>query len=146
MTLEPRFIVNIKVIAKINVGEKLSYTNGYFSIACDKTITAKLKRWMIGDSRLTTIDAIDSLITICLTHTSYSHAEQNHVIKELQSALIGLSNLMVTYQDDLTVVSRLEFIHDRIQDYIRTNTNRTFDFTRPIEEIHDTEVVNPDLD
>lgn len=132
MTLDSRIIVNLKVISKLNVGEKLSYTNGYFSISCDKSLSSKLFRWILGDSRSTTIDAIESLSTICLTHSQLSQSELDHLVRQLRSAITGITNLMMTYQEDSTVVSRLEFIIDRIRDFIEK-------FPTPeVEDINDT--------
>lgn len=146
MTLDSRIIVNLKVISKLNVGEKLSYSNGYFSIASDKTLASKMLRWVVGDSRASTIDAIESLSTICLTHNLLTQQELEHLVRQLQCAMVGITNLMMTYQNDSTVVSRLEFIHDRINEFVSRFPFRSMDMGGSIEEVTDVPIQQQSYD
>ena len=92
--------VNLRVIAKLKRGDRLHCAdNRYFGI--DRGWMGWLRRVMHYDSRNNTLDRLESTF-----HKADSEdMATDHLIK---SAKQGVRELMGTYSDDPTTVSRLE--------------------------------------
>lgn len=131
-------LTNLKILAKLQVGDKLIYTNKSFSI--DKWFYLQpLYRWYYNESRATTIKHLNefiqqvfSLIDIIYAN-EMGHLENNYytnvkpivfkeenasilisIINELQNAADGLNNLKQTYKDDVNIATSLNIIIEKI--------------------------------
>jgi len=141
-------ISNLKILAKIKAKDKLYYQDDKFWIDEPKWGQAVSRWWNEGSRNSTlkslndfveevfkTIDAIynteNSNNTNDISNTYYSNISSNKVFKEANSNLLiqftqemnnaaaGLTNLKSTYKDDITTVSNLEIIVEKIN--VRVN-------------------------
>lgn len=115
----------LRTIAKIQSGQKLSLANGRVSIYTDKSYTGWLWRVWYGDSREETIKFLqklyksineisrqlsDSLQTGDIDHCIGKAQVAKNLLAELVRAKDGLENLAKTYHAYPDIVSRIEGI------------------------------------
>tara|TARA_R100001163_G_scaffold41949_1_gene31729 strand:+ start:4713 stop:5303 length:591 start_codon:yes stop_codon:yes gene_type:complete len=109
----------LKVLSKLQFGQKLIFEDSKIQIMeTDKNNWARFVKWWLGETRYSTLDKlqgffheIKDIITKLAKEAENSTEKQqtlNRIQTELTSAMRGLNNLILTYQDDHTVVSQLE--------------------------------------
>ena len=107
-------MVNLRVIAGIQINQKLNCLNGTYGDA--DSICEGVKRWWTGESRNDTISfinfQIDDAIKVCRTYPEWS----NNMADDIEKMSDALTNLEQTYRrkkDEITV-SRISTIKIRI--------------------------------
>ena len=66
-TFDVTKIRNLKVIAKLKVGQKLSTRYQFYSIVSTDSYFIAPKRWFSGETRHNTVDSIQTLVMSCIT-------------------------------------------------------------------------------
>ena len=134
--------INLKILGQIKIGDKL-YIDENKNIHIDQVEwTQGLKRWWFNQDRLitmkglsdsveTTFSLIDSLL---IENDSENCIDSN--IKETNSNILqrlcevltnsinGLNNLMITYNDDTTIVSTIQVLQTNINLRVQSIRNR----------------------
>ena len=107
-------LINLKVVAKLKVGDKLSTRLHRFSIDEPSYSPKFILRWLNQESRFQTMDSLDSLISSCVNQNGLSDGESRILAEQLHKAGIGIKNLATTYNDDTTIVASIELIIEKI--------------------------------
>jgi len=106
-------------VSKLKRGEKLNTRFYRFTIESTNLLsTSALFRWLNGESRDQTIDAVDSLITSCVNQNGLRERECNDLVDQLLSASEGIKNLAQTYKDDQTTCAGIEMILEKIKFFV----------------------------
>ena len=122
---------NLKVISKINIGDKLCTRTEQFTIDPCRTFSLRLVwRMVTGDNREDTIESITKLCEKCIKNSfikssreeDIEHVSPPRLAKEFKGVVSGLKNLSETYKDDVSIVSIIEIIIERLDDYIKVNS------------------------
>ena len=116
-------ISKLKVIGKINAGQKLVVGDSKIEIMeCNKNNWDRFLKWWLGETRYTTIDKlcgfyneVKDTLTILIEDIEENKIHLERIGCELNSSIRGLSNLMLSYQDDQTVVSELEILSENFK-------------------------------
>lgn len=112
-------IINLKVVSKLKRGEKLNTRFYRFTIESTNLLsTSAIFRWLNGESRDQTIDALDSLISSCVNQNGLSERENTDLVEQLLSASEGIKNLAQTYKDDQTTCAGIEMILEKIKFFV----------------------------
>lgn len=136
-------LTNLKILSKIKQGDKLLYNNSTFVIDA-WTYTQPLYRWYYAESRNTTIrnleDFTDTLLnTIDIIYTNefqqpsldsiyytkvlptaipaFKEGNSNILltfVSDMRNAMEGLSNLKQTYRNDISTVSAIDVLIEKI--------------------------------
>ena len=144
-------LTNLKILAKIKSNNKLSFADEQFSID-EWTYTQPLRRWWTQESRSGTIQKLENFINnvFSLIDNIYTSAVGNkagdiqnsyytrsaattfksenstillNFVTEIENAIIGLNNLKQTYKHDISTVSSLEMIIERLNVRSKKITN-----------------------
>lgn len=113
-------IRNLKVIAMLKQGQRLRTRTQFYSID-DYSLMTIYKagiRYITGESRTETIDAITRLVESCVRQAGVSETERKRLSFQLKEVLIGIKNLYITYKDDSTACAGLDYITELIEDFI----------------------------
>lgn len=131
-------ILNLKIISSLNKDDKLSINNEEISIESNDFSQA-IRRWWNSQSRTQSLDQIENVINDSFNitdvifeeeSTNYEVKDENESFKEENSSVLqrylielkgvnrGLDNLKLTYNDDVTIISRINILQERIN--IRT--------------------------
>ena len=117
------YILDLKIISKIKPNYKLSIINDKISI--DTNSLQSLTRYFSSYSRMSTIEYLENLDKQLLIHIekliNTKNSELNlmfnsrsnilvNLTYDLKLGIIGLNNLINTYQKDELIVSKLEII------------------------------------
>jgi hypothetical protein len=111
-------IINLKVISKLKPHMRLDTSTTYFKVYSSEAWFGEWAiRWWSAHNRKKDIACVTQLYEECLKYIESNAKEEKsyeQVIKQvklaLKNSLDGLENLKVTYEDDLTCVSSLEYI------------------------------------
>ena len=120
-------IRNLKVIAMLKHGQRLRTRTQFYSID-DYSLMTIYKagiRYITGESRTETIDAITRLIESCVQQANILEAERIRLSNQLKEVLIGITNLYITYKDDSTACAGLDYITELIEAFIIKQDRRT---------------------
>tara|TARA_B110000208_G_scaffold191215_1_gene257380 strand:+ start:4152 stop:4688 length:537 start_codon:yes stop_codon:yes gene_type:complete len=145
-----RCVTNLKIIGRIKALNKLIYKDGIFYID-EPTLSQGIRRWWNSVSRKDTINDLDNFITelfnvIDLIYTKecdngdelnsyYAQITQPNVFRiensnllvqftsEIVNALNGLNNLKQTYKTDISTISSLEIIIEKMNVRSKKITN-----------------------
>lgn len=126
LNIEDIFI-NLRLISKIEVGNKLVQTDKYVNI--DTSYLPSLTRWYNGSNRNETIKFMslifdkafeinDKLLSL---KTDESVQTLLRLGTELKNTIIGLSNLKQTYSNDKLIQSEIDVMMDNIQTKLDNN-------------------------
>jgi hypothetical protein len=126
LNLEDVFI-NLRLISKINQGEKLLQTDKHINI--DTSYFQVITRWFRGASRNETISFIqkilakafdfsDKLIDDEIDESSQKLLRLN---TDLKNCLEGLANLKVTYMYDKLIQSEIDVLIDNVRSRLDLN-------------------------
>jgi uncharacterized protein YsxB (DUF464 family) len=146
--LKTNSFTNLKILSKIQVGDKLLYQDGLFYIDC-WTYIQPIYRWYYNESRSSTLKYLNDFIqsVFNLIEIIYSNEmgtlENNYyiqvskpeifndenstllvnIINELQNAINGLNNIKQTYKQDIHFVSSIDILIEKIQVRIKKVQN-----------------------
>tara|TARA_B110000211_G_scaffold78923_1_gene92552 strand:- start:1976 stop:2497 length:522 start_codon:yes stop_codon:yes gene_type:complete len=134
-------LTNLKILAKIKKNNKLVFFDDKFIID-EWNYTQPLRRWWTEESRSATITHLEAFIQKCFSiidtiyqnecalndettisnsyyipETAFKEKNSNillQFITELNNAIDGLLNLKQTYKTDITIVSSLEMLIEKL--------------------------------
>ena len=118
-------ILNLKIISAINKEDKVCINDNNISIESNDLLQS-FRRWYYNQSRLTTMEQLESVINesfkltdeILDSDDKLNSADTSNIIQrfliELSSVKKGLDNLKITYNDDVSIVSRIDLLEQRI--------------------------------
>ena len=114
-TSSQEIFTRLKFIGKIQVGEKIN-TRNYLSVMEDGWLTSVIRRFYSFETRSDSLSFITDTINNALhiidkIRQSESNNDKiilENMLKDLAQTIVGLKNLMRTYQDDLVFQCRLE--------------------------------------
>ena len=145
-------LTNLKILSKIKTENKISYSNEKFVID-EWDVTQPIRRWWSQESRKITIskleDFVESLFAIIdniynseiessndndITNSYYTplakntfRAENSTIlltfVTEINNAIVGLNNLRQTYKHDISTISSLEMIVEKMNVRSKKITN-----------------------
>jgi hypothetical protein len=129
MTLEEIF-VNINLISKIEVNDKLIINNKFINI--DTTYIKPLTRWLYGNDRKSTLFFLNLIINKSFEYCDNILSEEDNnnntkllfrLTTEIKNSINGLLNLKQTYTCDKLVQAEIDVIVENIRTKIDYNTN-----------------------
>jgi len=98
--------VNLSVLAKLNISEKLNTRQSLFKIQSSyKYVPEFVVRFIMGSSRHGDFARIRSLYA-----QAFGLIHEPRIQRLVADSLKGLRNLRVTYQDDPTLLSRIDIL------------------------------------
>lgn len=107
------------MVSKLKRGEKLNTRFYRFTIEPTSMFSpAFFVRWVNGESRDQTIDALDTLVTSCINQNGLSQTETDDLVEQLIASAKGIQNLAETYKDDSTACSGIEVVLGKIVHFI----------------------------
>jgi hypothetical protein len=138
-----KLLINLKIISKIQKNGRIARSyDGIISLENDVFYQA-VKRFVTNDSRRQAIFEINSVITECvdiLNHILNSkYMSKNYyqtdeyikncenlqlILKEMESAKIGVDNLKFTYQNDPNIVSQIDIIILKINTTLKDTSHK----------------------
>ena len=117
-------ILNLKMMSQIKPFDKLYLEDELLKIDTP-TLLQGVYRWYKEYSRNNTTDDLDIIVNqvikitdILLTKNDISNEENalcQQILIEINNACKGLSNLKITYNDDLFIASKLDIIKDKLK-------------------------------
>jgi hypothetical protein len=114
-SIDPARVRNLKVVAKLKVGNKLCCRYHRFTIDSTSPLSlTSIMRYINGESRSETCDSLTDLVLSCVNQAGLAEDEKPRLIRQLLETRKGIVNLCKTYKDDETTVSSLEFILENI--------------------------------
>jgi hypothetical protein len=116
MTSSDTTLTHLKLVGKINAGEKLVTRAGKIVLVNDATFTGWLYRRLYGDSRHDTLLFLKGCIRECMGLAPVTP----HLVRDLQQASIGLENLKATYSGDKVFACELEKLQEEVDDYLKS--------------------------
>jgi hypothetical protein len=115
-------ITNLKIISKVKVDEKLCIRKGHLQIDNSSNFQF-LKRWYYRDSRdfilLFIKDLIRSIINI-FDKSNGSNWITLNLLREMENAKTGLSNLKTTYSTDSIMIVKFEHVANKFCELINS--------------------------
>ena len=114
-------VINMKVISKLQPHVRLDTSSTLFKIYQPTAyMPVWIQRWWAVHNRKTDIARVSLLYDSVLKLADRGVEEDTKItlIKALRESITGLNNLKTTYEDDITCVSSLEYIIERIGPYI----------------------------
>jgi hypothetical protein len=118
MSLDRKFI-NLKVISKLEKGQKLNCKNDLFTIENTGMFNySAIMRWFRDDSRKSTFNSLSELIKESLhdiEKETFGKDNTKKLIVQLILSLNGIKNLMYTYETDITFQASMELLIDSIE-------------------------------
>jgi len=107
----------LKVISMIKEGQKVCVRNGHLTLETQSTgVITSIRRWIHNDSRQTTVHYIKSVIqnSISVSKVHRNHISVDKIITGMEESLNGINSLIVTYNEDATVIATLQVLYNRI--------------------------------
>tara|TARA_B100000941_G_C28486478_1_gene545275 strand:+ start:701 stop:1222 length:522 start_codon:yes stop_codon:yes gene_type:complete len=130
---------NLKILARVKINNKLYYRDNKFHIDSAKS-TQGVSRWWSKESRVKTVSDLDHFVTTLFqniddiynkeandstyynsvssnTPSVFKQENSNLLIQfstEINNAISGLANLKITYKSDITTLSNLEIIIEKL--------------------------------
>lgn len=110
----------LKVIGKLQSGQKLVVNDSNMEIyECDKNNWDRFVKWWLGETRYKTVDKLQGfylevkdIVNTLLHDLEKNEMNLERLSLELNAAIRGISNLMLTYQHDQTIVAQLEILSE----------------------------------
>ena len=121
--------INLKVLAKIPPFNRLNTQNELFYIETNSFFhPAFILRWIRGDHRILTVKRIDELISKSSDLIAQLEGEAaEHLKKHLSDSQRGLLNMKQTYEGDITIISSIERLIDKIHTIVPPIDVHTFE-------------------
>ena len=128
--------VNLRLISKINQGEKLLQQNKYINI--DTSYFQLVTRWFRGAGRTESIDYIQKILykafefsdKLIEDKTEESAQKLLRLNTDLKNSLEGLTNLKITYMYDKLIQSEIDVMIDNVRSKLDLN-NKHLNFNKP---------------
>ncbi len=142
-----KLYINLKILGRIQKNGKITRSyDGIIALETD-SFHQCVKRFMRYDSRKQSIFEINSIINECfnILHNllNLKHMQQKYsytseymktcediytLVKHLEEACLGISNLKFTYINDINIEAQLEIIITKINNTIRDTKNALIEF------------------
>lgn len=108
-------IINFKIISKLQPHMRLDTSSTLYKIYDTRgIIPVWAVRWWSGYNRKQDISRLSTLYEKAIEFIK-SNKEIIQMKEAMKSSIPGLENLKVTYEEDLTIVSNLEYIIESIK-------------------------------
>lgn len=110
-------IINLKVLTKVERGDRVINRNGYL-IRQPKGISQAISRWMQGDDRYSTLEAVQAVVREfldVLVEKTADKASLRYLQKMFPDLLSHLTNLMHTYKGDTLLESSYELLLEKLK-------------------------------
>lgn len=128
LTFEQVF-VNLKLISKIEIGDKLIHTEGKF-INIDRSMFPFLTRWFQNVNRTKNVYFINNILNNAFNYNDKLIDEQTEesasvlfrLTTEFKNTINGLSNLRQTYCYDKLVQSEIDVMIENIRNKVEVNS------------------------
>lgn len=124
-------MVNLSVLAKLSLGERLRVRHGrFFQLYARRTegrfqfvVPEAIQRWWDGSTRhsdfqqiLDTYEQATSTLDKLGNEVSdNARATERALVKRMRESVGGLNTLTRTYADDVTLVSRIQRLRERVE-------------------------------
>lgn len=116
-----KMLVNLRVLATLNEGDKLFYTSTGNFVPQTPTFYNSVVRFVFRDDRWQTFSRLSDLISAAETMQEYNNgAEKSRIKSALEQSVVGLRNLQLTYQTDVLFFQSLEVLIERMQHIVKT--------------------------
>ena len=103
-------IISLKIIAGLQVGQRLNSTENYINIEPSSIIPEFVRRWKRNDSRQQTFRILNIILNNSIHHHQKGHLNKRY----LEEAIDGLHNLQSTYTIDPLMVSKIDTLIDKV--------------------------------
>jgi hypothetical protein len=114
-------IINMKVISKLQPHVRLDTSQVLFKIYQPSAyMPVWVQRWWAVHNRKTDIARVTLLYeqVLLIAESGVEDDDKKQLAKALKDSIIGLNNLKITYEEDITCASSIEYIIERISPYI----------------------------
>jgi hypothetical protein len=109
-------LINLRVLQSLQCHNRLDTTQPLFQIHTPlRWIPTWAKRWWAHQTRMTDISRIQSLYHEASSHIHQNHPQTVRLKNYIAESKRGLQNLKTTYENDPTIVARLDVILDSVQ-------------------------------
>jgi len=111
----------MKVISKLQPHVRLDTSNVLFKIYQPSAyMPVWIQRWWAVHNRKTDIARVTLLYeqVLSIADNGVEEDEKTQLKKALKESITGLNNLKITYEEDITCASSIEYIIERIGPYI----------------------------
>ena len=113
-------LTSLKIIGSIKEGQKVCVRNGLLTLEQTSTgIQASVKRWLFGDNRATTLHYIRNVVHNALSVAKMNDENTIEIVTSMESVIIGLGRLEVTYTSDIALCSAIQVLSNRIMSEIK---------------------------
>ena len=113
-------LTSLKIIGSIKEGQKVCVRNGLLTLEQTSTgIQASVKRWLFGDNRATTLHYIRNVVHNALSVAKMNDENAVEIVNSMESVIIGLGRLEVTYTSDIALCSAIQVLSNRIMTEIK---------------------------
>ena len=113
-------LTSLKIIGSIKEGQKVCVRNGLLTLEQTSTgIQASVKRWLFGDNRATTLHYIRNVVHNALSVAKMNDENAVEIVNSMESVIIGLGRLEVTYTSDIALCSAIQVLSNRIMSEIK---------------------------
>lgn len=119
-SLDTTKVINLIVLSKVNVGDKISTKNRQFTIE-GPSYFYSISRWLRLETRDQMVESVDTLITDCIENVSRNRVDIDKLSDLIIKAIPGINNLIQTYTLDKTIVAGLEFILSKMNYFLESN-------------------------
>lgn len=114
-------LINLRVLQSLQCHNRLDTTQSLFKIHTPlQWIPAWAKRWWAAQTRSTDIARIQTLYNDAIKYISQQHEQSDRLRDYLKESLKGLENLKTTYENDPTIVARIDVILDSVNHILET--------------------------
>jgi hypothetical protein len=114
-------IINMKVISKLQPHVRLDTSQVLFKIYQPSAyMPVWVQRWWAVHNRKTDIARVTLLYeqVLLIAESGVEDDDKAQLRKALKESITGLNNLKITYEEDITCASSIEYIVERISPYI----------------------------
>ena len=120
--MEPeRLMVNLRIVASLQPHQRINSKAEPIQVEPDTWIPQSIHRWFRDDDRNLLLRRLNDLVTDTDTHVmAYAKrpTTQKKLLRHLNKSKRGLQNLLQTYANDITTVSRLDLLQERVNDIL----------------------------
>ena len=114
-------LINLRVLQSLQCHNRLDTTQTLFKIHTPlHWIPAWVKRWWAAQTRSTDIARIQTVYHDALKFITQQHEHSGRLREYLKDSLKGLDNLKTTYENDPTIVARIDVILDSVNHTLGT--------------------------
>lgn len=107
--------VNLSILSKLEISEKLDTKKSLFQIHGSSIIPEFILRFIMGSSRHSDFARIRSLYAQAI-----AHIDDPRMADLIEASLKGLRNLRITYQEDTTLLSRIDCLIQQVVDKLKS--------------------------